>query len=269
MDKISVLVDNNAQEGLASEHGLSLLIESGDRRVLFDTGQGGALRSNAAKMGVDLSKLDAIVLSHGHYDHTGGLKDCAGNTPVYCHPLVKAPHFSIHDGISKDISMPRYARLALGLSNVHMVEKPTKICERITISGSIPRKHGWEDAGGPFYLDSQGSKKDIIPDDMALWIETPGGLIVCLGCCHSGLINTLSYVKELHPDEHIRAVVGGLHLLHAKEARLAKTFDALRRFSPDIIIPCHCSGDSAVHALQAIFGGIVSPGRAGMVLEFT
>lgn len=269
MDKISILVDNNAQEELASEHGLSLLIESGGRSVLFDTGQGGALRANAAKMGVELSKLDAIVLSHGHYDHTGGLKDCSGNTPVYCHPLVNAAHFSIHDGISKDISMPRHARLALELSDVHMVGKATKICERITISGSIPRKHGWENAGGPFYIDAKGVAEDIIPDDMALWIETPGGLVVCLGCCHSGLINTLSYVKELHPKKHIRAVVGGLHLLHANDARLAKTFDALRRFSPDIIVPCHCSGNSAMQALQAIFGGVVSPGCAGMVLEFT
>lgn len=268
VDKISILVDNNAQEGFASEHGLALLLESGGRRVLFDAGQGDALRVNAAKRGVDLSKLDAIVLSHGHYDHTGGLKDCPGDVPVYCHPEIATPHFSIHDGVPKDISMFRHAKLALKLSELHEVGRPQRLFESMVISGSIPRRHSWEDAGGPFFRDAKGVEKDVVPDDMALWIETKGGLIVCLGCCHSGLINTLSYSEELCPGKHIRAIVGGLHLLHADEARLAKTIEALRRYSPDVIIPCHCSGDSAVKLLQSTFGGVVSPGSAGMILDF-
>ena len=267
MDKVSILVDNNAQEGLAAEHGLSLLIESGGRRVLFDAGQE-TLRGNAAKMGVDLSRLDAIVLSHGHYDHSKGLKNCAGNIPIYCRPSVKATRFSIHDGVAKDISMPRHSKLAMELSQVNYVEEPMRIFGNFWLSGGIPRLCAWEDAGGPFYLDKEGVEKDMIEDDMALWLWTPQGLIVCLGCCHSGLINTLSHIRTLCPKEHIRAIIGGLHLLHANEERLSKTISALRQFSPDSMAPCHCSSDAAVKLLSAAFGGIVRPGKAGMTLEF-
>ncbi len=271
MDVVSVLVDGKAAvDGLLVEHGLSFLLEFDGRKVLFDTGQGGALKPNAASMGVDLTKLDAIILSHGHYDHTGGLPHCPREVPVYCHPSITGPHFSIHEGTApRDISMPAAAREAFASSPVHAVEAPTTLFGRLTLSGSIPRVNLWEDAGGPFFLDPEGRRKDVVEDDMAIWLDTPSGLIVCLGCCHSGLINTLSYVERVSSGRPIRAVVGGMHLLHAGEERLSQTVGALLgSFSIGGLRPCHCSGDAAVERLRADLGPMVEPVKAGTRMEF-
>ena len=136
------------------------------------------------------------------------------------------------------------------------------------ITGYIPRETEFEDTGGPFYLDPEGKRPDLIDDDLALWIRTDQGLVVCLGCCHAGLVNTIHHVRSISGTDRIRAIIGGLHLMNADDRRIERTIDALRSFSPDVIIPCHCTGEHASALLLNALDERVEPGVAGATYQF-
>jgi 7,8-dihydropterin-6-yl-methyl-4-(beta-D-ribofuranosyl)aminobenzene 5'-phosphate synthase len=144
---------------------------------------------------------------------------------------------------------------------------PARISDRIGVTGPIPRNTTYENAGGAFFLDPECSKPDQIPDDQALWIETPHGPVVVLGCAHAGVMNTLDYLAALLGTTHFRAVVGGMHLLHANEERLHKTVRALKRYGVEILAPCHCTGDAAMNRLRECFPDGFVHLAAGFALE--
>lgn len=271
---VTLLADNLAGDGLTAEHGLSFQIRASGRSVLFDTGQGGALFSNAEALGIDLARPEMLVLSHGHYDHTGGLPELLRINPalnVCCHPGVAMRHFSLHPGKPvKEISMPEPARRALDripAERLRMTGRPAEILPGMFVTGEIPRRTPFEDPGGPFFLDPEGREPDPIRDDMAVWIGTPAGLVIVLGCCHAGLVNTVEYIRRLSRTDRIRGIVGGMHLLHASAERLEKTCEKLREWAPDFVIPCHCTGEEAVAFMRARLGGSVRPGCAGMTFS--
>lgn len=272
--KITILVDNQAGQGLAGEHGFALWIEAGTERILFDTGQGSALADNARKLGVGLERADRIVLSHGHYDHTGGIPEATSRAPqaeVYCHPGVVLPRYSIRNGTPKPIQMPRESMTALdklSVHRLHWVQQPVRLAEDVGITGPIPRETGFEDTGGPFYLDAEGKRPDPITDDLAVWIRTSAGLVVCVGCSHAGLVNTLNHVLRLNPGSKIRAVVGGFHLLNASVERVDRTIAGLQSLKPDRVVPCHCTGEDAAKRIGAAFGHDALLGQSGMRLQF-
>jgi len=272
--KIKILVDDRAGEGLVAEHGLSMWIETGGRRILFDTGQGGALAPNAVKLGADLGRTDLLVLSHGHYDHTGavaGVVQAARNVRLYCHPAIIQPKYAVRDGGFEAIGMPLESLTSLDAfprQSLHWIQNPEFLSGEIGMTGFIPRETDYEDTGGSFYLDPEKMRPDPMTDDLALWIRTNDGLIVCVGCAHAGLVNTLDHIRRQSGISRIRAVIGGFHLLNAARDRIEKTIDALRRMKPETMIPCHCTGKSAIEALQEAFGGVVSPGESGMSFRF-
>lgn len=272
--RITVIVDNRAAPGLTAEHGLSLWIEAAGRRILFDTGQGGALEPNASALGIDLAGTDALVLSHGHYDHTGGVPGVlrtVGRVEAYCHPGAVSPHYGFREGTARAIHMPRESVMALeGMppQRLHWVRRPVSLSEDVGVTGVIPRETPFEDTGGPFYLDPEGRYADPIEDDLALWIRTGGGLVVCVGCCHAGLLNTLRYVQRLNGGMRIRAVIGGFHLLGAGRERLERTFEGLLSLEPDQVIPCHCTGEAATAGLLDALGPRGTHGEAGLRLAF-
>jgi 7,8-dihydropterin-6-yl-methyl-4-(beta-D-ribofuranosyl)aminobenzene 5'-phosphate synthase len=267
---VTVLVDNEAGEGLRAEHGLSLLVETGGRTVLFDTGQGAALRHNALLLGVRLGSIDALVLSHGHYDHTGGAAELLSAAPharLIMHPNAAIERYSVPPGKEpRAIGMPTAVREAIARLPAGAVVKaraPVDLGPGIGVTGPIPRETPWEDVGGPFFMDPQGRQPDAIEDDQALWIATPDGAIVCVGCSHAGLINTLRYVRRVSGIETIRAVIGGFHLCNAKKRRMEETRKALRAPAPGMLAPCHCTGAGAVRALRDEACLRVAPCRAG------
>lgn len=272
--RITILVDDQVGEGLTAEHGFSLWIETGEKRILFDTGQGGVLKDNARRLGIDLGKTDILVLSHGHYDHTGGIAPVLAqgrDIGVYCHPGVVLPRYSIKNDISKAIQMPPESMAAIDLlpsKQLHWVHKAVLISEKIGLTGHIPRETSFEDPGGPFYLDPEGKRADPLDDDLALWIRTDDGVIVCVGCSHAGLVNTLNTIRGLSPGLKVRAVIGGFHLLNAGRERLDQTIAALRLFELDMVVPCHCTGQLAVGLLREGLGERVTPGAAGMTYQF-
>lgn len=271
---ITILVDNQAEAGLIGEHGLSLWIESHGVRVLFDTGQGVALVPNSRSLGIDLGRADTLVLSHGHYDHTGGVAHVlprALHARVYCHPAVVQPRYSIRNGEPRPIQMPHHCLDAidkLPAKRRCWTQKPLQLAENIGLTGPIPRNTAYENTGGAFYLDPEGRRADPVDDDLALWIRTETGLIVCVGCSHAGIVNTLQHVRSLNGGLPIRAVIGGFHLLDADRHRIDHTLDALRQLEVDRIIPCHCTGGRAVAALQQVLGERTSPGAAGRTFPF-
>ena len=145
--------------------------------------------------------------------------------------------------------MPREAMAALDRfpqERLHWTQQPMLLNKAVGLTGPIARETLFESTGGPFYLDQTGRRPDPVDDDLALWVRTSEGLIVCVGCAHAGLVNTLQQVQRQHPGIPIRAVIGGFHLLQADRERLEQTILALRQMAPAVIIPCHCSGEDAV-----------------------
>jgi 7,8-dihydropterin-6-yl-methyl-4-(beta-D-ribofuranosyl)aminobenzene 5'-phosphate synthase len=256
--KITVLVENTADgRGLLAEHGLSFWIELGAHRILFDTGQSDIVFHNASTLGIDLCKADALVLSHGHYDHVGGVKkilDLAPGLPVYLHPRALEAKFACRGQESRSIGMEREMaqtldeRIRDGLGS--FTHGPIEILPGVWATGEIPRRSALEDMGGPFYLDASGARPDALLDDQALVLETPDGLVVVLGCAHAGVIKTLDYVAELFPGRPIRTVLGGMHLVRASRARVAHTIMALCRHKVQRIGPAHCTGQEASEGLR-------------------
>jgi 7,8-dihydropterin-6-yl-methyl-4-(beta-D-ribofuranosyl)aminobenzene 5'-phosphate synthase len=271
---ITLLVDNKADEGLVAEHGLALWIDTRDHRILFDTGQGQALAANADKLGIPLEQVGTLVLSHGHYDHTGGVAHvlrCNPTVELFCHPKAVQPRYSTRSGSTRAIHMPTAAMTALDRlpsQRMHWLSEPVKISKDIGLTGPIPRESGFEDAGGPFFLDLAARRKDDIDDDTAMWINTPEGLVICVGCAHAGLINTLNHVQRLSGVSVIHAVIGGFHLQSAKPERIQRTVSELKALAPAAIVACHCTGDKAIAVLKEVLGSRVSKGHAGMRLHF-
>lgn len=270
---ITVLVDNAATPGLRPEHGFAAWIEAAGRRVLFDTGQGTTLVENAERLGVDLGTLDALVLSHGHYDHTGGVPHVLSRAPaaeVHAHPASTGCRFSIKDGAARPVDMPGPTRAALDAhpGGVRWTTGAEPLAPGVGLTGEIPRLTDYEDVGGPFFVDADGREADPITDDQALWIRAERGLVVITGCGHAGVVNTLRRALALSGAPRVHAVLGGFHLNAAGERRLSRTIDALRELDPDLIVPCHCTGEAAVERLRQAFGERVVQGSSGAVFRF-
>jgi len=273
--KITVLVDNKAMPGLTTEHGFSLWIESGEKKILFDLGQGKALWSNAERLGVDLSQADMLVFSHGHYDHTGGLSRLLSlkpNLDIYCEPRVLALRYSLSkDKVARDVSIPLDSSGAIAThigEQIHWVQKPLWLSAEAGMTGEIPRVTSFEDTGGAFFRDAAGTKPDHIEDDQAMWFKTPKGLVIVFGCCHSGMVNSINYILQIVGEQRIHAIIGGLHLVNATKNRLTETCHVLKSLNVDEIIPCHCTGDAAVDFMRQALGDIVQPGCAGRIYSF-
>jgi 7,8-dihydropterin-6-yl-methyl-4-(beta-D-ribofuranosyl)aminobenzene 5'-phosphate synthase len=272
--RITLLAENTAVgRGILGEHGLSWLIEAGGRRVLFDLGQGMVLARNAAAIGVDLADVEAIVLSHGHYDHVDGwtvLPEAVKKVPVYLHPAALEEKFQGKGGGRMErVNDPAVLR-AIGSEALarRSSEGPVEVVEGLWATGEVPRETGYEDTGGAFFLDQDGTRVDPLADDQSLFFRTEAGLVVVLGCAHAGVVNTLRHVRRLCPDRPLHAVVGGMHLVNAGGERLERTIADLRDLAPDWLGPNHCTGEAAVAALTAAFPGRILSCHAGRTLTF-
>lgn len=273
--RITMLAENMAHgPALLAEHGLAYWIDWNGQRVLFDTGQGGVLSSNSHKLGIPLAEADAIVLSHGHYDHTTGLAEALhgrGPTTVYAHPAAWEPKYARNrDGTVREIGVPASSHEAIGQQGhrVRPTQSPTQITEWLTVTGCVPRTTDFEDTGGPFFLDSACSKPDPLIDDQSLFFETPEGLVVLLGCAHSGIINTLRYIGQLTGNKPIRAVIGGTHLVSASPQRIARTIEELQSLQVKTLAPCHCTGMAATVALWNAFPDRCVACHVGATFDF-
>ncbi|MEI8140598.1 MAG: MBL fold metallo-hydrolase [bacterium] len=273
--RIIILSDNNvASPSTRAEHGLAFWIETDTHCLLFDTGQGLVLEENARALKLDLDAVDTVVLSHGHYDHTGGLAaviQCADKgIRVVAHPDAFLPKYKQAEAGARSIGIPGPSQEALSGLTVPPVttRAALEVVPGIWATGEIPRRHPEEITLEGFRRDSQGHHEDPLLDDQALFIKSRLGTIVLLGCAHAGLINTLDHIQQLTQGQPIYAVIGGTHLRSAPESRLDWTINELRRFNLHRLVALHCTGAGATAALWNAFPGICAPGGTGACFDF-
>lgn len=272
---ITTLSENTAPHaGLLAEHGLSILVETDEANVLMDTGLTTSVCYNAEALRIDLSTVDKIVLSHGHHDHTGGLRQVLGKmrkrVEVIAHPDVWSAKYAHREGyepIYIGIPFERRELESLG-ADFNLSTEPVKISENIMTTGEIPMKTDFEKID-PYLKVKEGTelKHDKILDDRALIINTSKGLVVIPGCAHRGIINTLYLAQELTGVKQIRMVIGGWHLIGSTEERVWQTIAALRELGVQKIGVSHCTGLPAAVILANEFGEDFFFNNAGTHVE--
>lgn len=273
--RITTLVENTAfGRGILAEHGLAFWVDTGSRRVLFDTGQGMVLWNNANKLDLPLGSTDAVAFSHGHYDHTGGLVSIleTGSQPkVYAHPAAFRPKYARNDkGTIRDVGIPssHKEKVHWQAKEIIWTEGPMEICEGLFVTGKIPRVTEFEDTGGQFFNDGQCQRPDPLIDDQAMFFESSQGTVVLLGCAHAGVVNTLQYIRQLTDSKPLHTVIGGMHLVKASRDRIKQTIEGLFLLKVQRLGPAHCTGVRAMMELWNALPGKCFPCVTGTNLEF-
>jgi 7,8-dihydropterin-6-yl-methyl-4-(beta-D-ribofuranosyl)aminobenzene 5'-phosphate synthase len=246
--KISVLSEVRALDGFGSEHGLSFLVETDQKKILFDTGASDLYIGSAIKMGISLGELDTIVLSHGHWDHGNGLQYMDGKSLI-CHPgcFVKRYRKSGKDYLGLSLSETEVdARFDLKTSRL-----PVRLSEHMWFLGEVPRENDFE-AQTTKYMLEDGSD-DFIMDDSGLAVLTDRGLVVISGCAHAGICNMIVQAMQVTGIDLVAAVVGGFHLREVNNQTL-RTITFLKNLGVKQVIPSHCTIDPALAHFQRTFG---------------
>lgn len=270
MLRITTLSENTAGRiGMLAEWGLSILVETDDLKVLLDTCAGISVPHNAAILGIDLAGIDKMVLSHGHQDHTGGLRDVLRNMgkeiEVIAHPDIWAAKYRRARGqdIYRGIPFSSEELEGLGASFI-LSKEPVWISDDILTSGEIPMMTEYEEIDPNLYVkEGQELVHDPLLDDRVLIIKTELGLVVILGCAHRGMINTLLHAREVTGMELIHTVVGGTHLITASEERILLTIAALQEFGVQRVGVSHCTGMPAAMMLAQQLGDAFFFNNAG------
>lgn len=267
--RIRILVDNHARvQGHLAQHGFSAFCEVGGTAILFDTGATGeVLTRNASAMGVDLSAVGDVALSHGHWDHGGGLVealDSCESARAWIPAGALMPRWSRgSDGVPRDIALPAAVRNRLVRDRRRWTEidGPTRLADGIWLTGPVAGvRPAWTHAG--LVRNPAMDIPDDVPEEQALVFETAKGLVVVAGCAHYGIPNLLAHLERMLPGSRVRTLVGGLHLEAAGAQELETISRAMADFGVDAVVPCHCSGPGAAVRLAAL-GLACEQGRVG------
>ena len=271
--RIRVLVDDSSEYGgPAGEHGLSLYIESNGDTILFDTGQSDMFVRNAETMGIDLSKVGSAVISHGHYDHGGGLRTFLRineHAPVYIQRRAFEPHLSLRsDGDYADIGIDQELMTD---KRIVLTNGRTKVSENTLLFCDLENEYPPSRNNRNLFMRVNGN---ILHDDF----QHEQNLLICendktaliVGCAHRGIENIVKKAKEIlgkYPD----TVVGGLHLhkLSDDEEGLSKIDCLAKRLSEtgSLYLTCHCTGTTAYEHMKTVLGDRVNILTTGTVME--
>jgi len=261
--RFTLLCDNNASAlfGVLGEHGFSMLIERGEEKVLFDTGQGFTLAHNAHVLGVDLREISHVVISHGHYDHTGGLEEVlhpSREISIHLHPHCFKPKYAslspeaqvfIGMKLSKEYIEGRRGR-------INTITEFKEVVPGIYFSGEIEQEEEFSIKDPRLLAEIDGKiQPDPFKDDISLLVETHSGPIVVLGCAHAGVVNILRHFSRETGLKKFHGIIGGTHLgFFPPGDALDNILKEMERFSLEFIAPCHCTGPVAAAHCHRRFG---------------
>jgi 7,8-dihydropterin-6-yl-methyl-4-(beta-D-ribofuranosyl)aminobenzene 5'-phosphate synthase len=260
MLKINILAEEHVHKrGILAEHGYSILVEIDGFRVLFDAGQTEILFLNAEKVGIDVSIVNALVISHGHYDHTGGVPEfCRLNmhAPVYIHPEAFRERYSSVDGVifGSKIGISWYRGRNPFRDRMFTVKEPLQIHKQIAISGEVPRVIPFEEPPKNFLIRSENGDfvTDTVIDEQFMIVKGLKGIYIFVGCSHPGVINCIKYASKFFPGEKLVGLIGGMHLGDANDTKIQATIQQFIELGIDIVIPLHCSGIMATSEMKRL-----------------
>jgi 7,8-dihydropterin-6-yl-methyl-4-(beta-D-ribofuranosyl)aminobenzene 5'-phosphate synthase len=260
--KITILSTMLAEDGMG-EWGFSALVEADGRRVLFDTGfHPETVLQNARELGIDLSSVTDVVLSHHHGDHTGGLlalrRELSKKSPAAMSRIHVAPGIFLsrrRPGSEEEFNSTIAVKSAMEATGAVFVEhrKPEEIFPGVWLTGPVPRPNPERYWGSPAdIVTDRGLLSDSIPEDMSLLINTDKGVVVVAGCGHAGTVNTVEYARRILGPRPVYAIIGGLHLFAASDSALAWTAARLRSAHLGYLLGAHCTGIEAVFRIREL-----------------
>lgn len=256
--KLTVLTDDNVVNSrrLLAEHGLCFYIEDEGQKILFDTGYSDVFIKNAISLGINLLDLDYIVLSHGHYDHTGGL---AHYLAFYMSALeqkqkVKKPTIVTHPDTFLEKYEEGFGEIGCMLTEeklnkcfeVITTDEPYQLTDNLTFLGEVPRFNDFE-AKEPLFKVLRNGKyeDDYVIEDSAMVYTSNKGLSIITGCSHSGICNIVEYSQKLFKTTNIESIIGGFHLINTPKEKMAKIVNYSKAQDIKTLYPCHCTDFSA------------------------
>lgn len=270
---------SHAKGSILAEWGLSILIEANDLTVLLDTGRSVSATHNADTLGIDLTRIDKIVLSHSHADHTGGLLEMLrrirkNEIEVIAHPHIWADRYNRRDNIEKFSGIPFQRQVLENYGAVfNLTPKPVQLGDCILTTGEVPLVTKFEETRADssittrFIKEESELKPDELLDDQAVIIKTDQGLAIISGCAHRGIINTIRHAQHLTGIKTIHSVIGGSHLVGGSGKRIHKTIAALKDLDVQKLGLCHCTSLPAITLLANAFGDRFFFNNAGTQVE--
>ena len=275
--KITILCENLVGKLIGSgEHGFSAFIETEEGNFLFDTGSGPSIVANSFVFNKDLRSVKKIFLSHGHFDHSGGLPEVLklrSKVDVHIHPHVFLDRIAVHkeNGEEKKrfVGIP-YKKVYLESLGANFILNSDfiEVEKGIFLTGEVPRKTLFEKSDPRLFSEINGKiAPDIFLDDQSLILDTEKGLILILGCAHSGMINIIHHVIHKTGKEKFYAIMGGTHLDFLAPEQLEESIKALKQMEIEKIGVSHCTGMRAAFRLQQEFKDRFFYGCVGSVFE--